>query len=420
MKKWSSKVSMGIAFVVLAIFLTFWVHQEYEREVTNLTMMFSLEEAKKIITDQDQNMEDMLSDLNKLHKDGHVEIQIAVDPESRTIDTMERSFSTTKRSNVVIKNIMHSDSSVLKYDMDTLLQNEIFIDGLSDGKLSFTKIFQSDPLPVSPETAKQAMFGIWPQITFAIVLYALLIGSIALMKRSHRFNQVLMKDRNNLVSNLTHELKTPVSTISVALEALKDFNVDHDLQKRKLYMDIARKEVDRLSDSIDMVMQLNALDNEAILYRKQKVSLFELSKEVNDIMIPRLEERGMSLTMNENDAQVFVDKDHMKNALLNIVDNAIKYGKPSGKIEMLIEEEEDRVRMTISDDGPGISNDHQKSVFDRFYRVQNGDQHNVKGHGLGLSYAKETIEAHNGKIDLFSELGKGCRFEIELPKNGWA
>jgi len=256
----------------------------------------------------------------------------------------------------------------------------------------------------------------WPQILVALMLYALMVVSLWIMRRSQRLSQSLMVDRNNMISNLTHELKTPISTISVALEAIENFEVINDKEKSLSYIRTAREVVHQLSGSVDKVMQFVILDHGSLDMDISPFDLRQVCEQVLDVLAPQMEAAGIRATLEGQQSIIKADQGMIRSVMVNLIDNAIKYGKAGGEIAIVLEETGTEVCIRIEDNGMGIQKAEQVKVFNRFYRVAPGDGHNVKGQGLGLSYVKEIVEAHGGAIHLQSSAGEGSTFEIILKK----
>jgi signal transduction histidine kinase len=224
--------------------------------------------------------------------------------------------------------------------------------------------------------------------------------------------------RNAFISNMSHELKTPVSTIGVALEAISNFEAGDDPELRKEYLEISRLELDRLGLLVDKTLNISLFEQGKFVCNIQKL---DIKKEIDTILQTlriSLDNLNVELkyTFNGQNFDILADQSHMSNVIHNLIENAIKYSESEANISIHIEELKDNIRISISDQGIGIPEEYQKHVFDKFFRVPTGDVHNIKGHGLGLSYVKEAVEKQNGSIHLVSELNKGSNFIILMPK----
>ncbi|GIV33859.1 MAG: two-component sensor histidine kinase [Chitinophagales bacterium] len=223
--------------------------------------------------------------------------------------------------------------------------------------------------------------------------------------------------KTDFVNNMTHELKTPISTISLASEMLRDSRISEDPRKIQKYAAVIHEENKRLGAHVEKVLQMAVLDRGELKLKKSKLNIHNLIQKAIDKMALQMEERNgiLHTQLQASYPEVSVDETHFINIITNLLDNAIKYS--SGKPEILIatHDTDGGVIILVSDKGIGMSRDVQKKVFDKFYRVPTGNVHNVKGFGLGLSYVKAMVDAHGGTIRLKSEPQKGTTFEIFIP-----
>jgi two-component system phosphate regulon sensor histidine kinase PhoR len=216
---------------------------------------------------------------------------------------------------------------------------------------------------------------------------------------------------------MTHELKTPVATISLASEMLQKDNIIENREKALRYDGIIYDENKRLGEQVEKVLQMAVLEKGDFKLKKNLVDLHSIIKQVTEKMMLQIESRNgkLQLYLNATDAVTRVDEVHFSNIISNLLDNAIKYSPENPDITISTLNEKNQIVIAVSDKGIGMSKDAQKRVFEKFYRVPTGNIHNVKGFGLGLSYVKIMTEAHGGSITLQSEPGKGSTFQIFLP-----
>jgi signal transduction histidine kinase len=260
---------------------------------------------------------------------------------------------------------------------------------------------------------------ITPQILFSMLLTAITTMAFLFMYRSMRAQQRLMEIKNDFISNVTHELKTPVTTVSVALEALRNFKGLENPQRTEEYLNIAQGELNRLTILTDKILKTAIFENKGVNFEPEPVDLFKTMEQVL---------HSMKLVFEKQKAQVTFEKTgdsftitggsvHLTNVIYNLLDNALKYSEGEPRISISLAENETRVTMKVTDQGIGIPKEYSKKIFEKFFRVPAGDVHNVKGYGLGLSYVESVIRSHKGKIEVDSERGKGSTFTISLPKN---
>ena len=224
--------------------------------------------------------------------------------------------------------------------------------------------------------------------------------------------------KTDFINNMTHELKTPVATISLAGEMLRNAKVLADTEKAKNYAGIIMEENNRLSSHIERVLQFARYDKGQIELKKEYCNINEIIDEVvhsSELRIFNMQGKIDVRKLAQNPVML-VDRHHITNLFNNIVDNAIKYkGDSDLFIQIKIENVNDGILVGVQDNGIGMSKETQRKIFEKFYRVPTGNLHDVKGFGLGLSYVKAMTKAHKGRITVSSELGKGSKFEVFLP-----
>ncbi|HEX6181787.1 MAG TPA: HAMP domain-containing sensor histidine kinase [Chitinophagaceae bacterium] len=256
------------------------------------------------------------------------------------------------------------------------------------------------------------------QLLFALFLLTMTVLSFVMLYRNLLAQKKLAGIKDEFISNITHELKTPIATVSVAIEALKNFNALHDPQKTREYLDISQNELQRLSLLVDKVLKLSMFENKAIELKPEPLNLKTLVDEVSASMRLQLEKYKAQLSIEtEGDTTLRGDKLHLTSVIFNMLDNALKYSKAFPSIRMEIKEMGENVELTIIDNGIGIAPEYQQRIFEKFFRVPAGDTHNAKGYGLGLSYVAHVVQKHHGTIEVESQPGIGSRFTLKLPKN---
>jgi two-component system phosphate regulon sensor histidine kinase PhoR len=223
--------------------------------------------------------------------------------------------------------------------------------------------------------------------------------------------------KNDFINNMTHELKTPISTISLACEALNDPELGKMESVKNRYLSIINAENKRLGLLVEEVLQSAVLDKGDFKLKREDLDFHHLIEEVVDKYQIQLAERKgqVNLQLNAGNAMIEGDKNHLANVLYNLLDNAVKYSKGAPSIELTSTIKEGMLFLAVKDKGIGISPDNLKKIFDRLYRVPTGNVHNVKGFGLGLSYVKIITERHGGRVSVESKLNEGSTFYIELP-----
>lgn len=254
----------------------------------------------------------------------------------------------------------------------------------------------------------------WIYISTIVFLVLIFFGfSLATIIKQKRLSEVI----TDFINNMTHELKTPIATISLSSEMIMRLETDDDLEKAKKYAGIIFKENKRLETQVERVLNISTLDTENTSLNKKSLDFHELLVEVKDTFdFNQLANGGKILI--ENNASVFTiqaDPIHITNVVYNLLDNAVKYCTTKPFISITTKNERNHLVIEIKDNGIGIRKEDLKMIFDKFYRVSTGNIHDIKGFGLGLFYVKLIINEHNGSIDVKSKLGEGSAFTIKLP-----
>lgn len=226
--------------------------------------------------------------------------------------------------------------------------------------------------------------------------------------------------KDDFINNMTHELKTPIATITVAIEGLQKFNALNDVEKTQRYLQTSRRELSRLNDLVTKVLNVAAFESKDIELSRENINVDDL---INDIIASEKLKTDKDLNFSYTNANqistIYADRLHFRNVLANIVDNAVKYSAEPINITIKCFKSDGNAVFSIKDNGIGIPAAHMDQIFDKFHRVPTGNIHNVKGTGLGLSYAKYIVTAHGGDITVKSEINKGSEFIVSIPlKNG--
>ncbi|MGB0249197.1 MAG: sensor histidine kinase [Flavobacteriales bacterium] len=231
-------------------------------------------------------------------------------------------------------------------------------------------------------------------------------------------NKRIDRIRRDLMNNLTHELKTPISTIGLASEALKDPDMQKDADGFNYYIGLINEENKRLGMLVENVLQASLAESGKMQLFKQTLNVHDLIREVVKNVAIQVRKHGgkVELELEAEEPLVHADRVHLSNVVFNLVDNAIKYADGDLVLSISSAQTTDGVELRFKDNGIGIAKEHLGKVFDRLYRVPTGNVHDVKGFGLGLSYVKTVIDRHQGSIRVESETGKGSTFIMVLPR----
>lgn len=258
---------------------------------------------------------------------------------------------------------------------------------------------------------------IWPLALSLVLILFTIFAFVVLFKiilRQKRLSE--MKD--SFINNMTHEFKTPIATISAAIEGMQNFNALQDKEKTTRYLEISRKELKRLDSLVTKVLNIATYESNAIKLNISKVNITDLFHEIrSNEILKATKEINFQWVNADHLQEIEVDPVHFRNCISNIIDNAIKYSGNLVNIEIRCYQDNHHIYFSIKDDGIGIPASQTERIFDKFHRVPTGNVHPVKGTGLGLSYTKYVIEQHGGNISVTSELGKGSEFAIKIPKH---
>lgn len=261
---------------------------------------------------------------------------------------------------------------------------------------------------------RETGFTIIPTVILTAFLIAIFVYTIMVIFRQKKLSMI----KNDFINNMTHELKTPISTISLASQMLEDSSIANTPQTVEHITRVISQETKRLSYQVEKVLQM-AVFNEGKL--KFKFRDFDVNKMIETVSANfelRVKNKNGILITEKLADKPFINGDevHITNVVFNLLDNAVKYSKEIPEIKLTTENRDNQVIISVEDKGIGISKEHHTQIFDRFYRVPTGNIHNVKGFGLGLSYVKKIVDSHNAKIKVESALNKGTKFTIFFPQ----
>jgi two-component system phosphate regulon sensor histidine kinase PhoR len=258
---------------------------------------------------------------------------------------------------------------------------------------------------------------IWIPLLSSLLFLAIIIYCFIYAIRVIFRQKMISEIKNDFINNMTHEFKTPISTVSLAIEALQDPEIGQKDHFRNRYLGIIKEENRRLGKQVEQVLQAAALDRKEFTLKFEKINLLNLIEEVRSHIGLIVENKGGTIQITSHLRQPYLEADafHLANILNNLLDNANKYSPEKPTIQITLTDADGRIHIAIRDNGIGMTKDAQKKIFDKFYRVPTGNIHDVKGFGLGLSYVKTMVEAHHGTVQVESEPGKGSLFTINLP-----
>jgi two-component system phosphate regulon sensor histidine kinase PhoR len=249
-------------------------------------------------------------------------------------------------------------------------------------------------------------------ILISILLVLAVISCLIYMLKIIRHQKELAEVKNDLISNITHEFKTPIATISVALEGIKNFNVIDDKVKTKTYLDLSTNQLSKLTLMVEKLLETATLDSDNLDLKKETVDIANILQLI--VEKHKMQTKNKEIHFKTSSETVFtkVDNFHFENAINNIIDNAIKYGGDS--ITMAILEQDNTIDISITDNGNTLTQANVNQIFEKFYRVPKGNTHDIKGFGIGLYYTKKIIEKHDGSITV--HLKNDTTFKVIIPK----
>jgi len=268
-----------------------------------------------------------------------------------------------------------------------------------------------------PNEQQVVVRQIWQLLSVSVILFLIIIISFYFSIQTILKQKKLSEMKNDLINNMTHEFKTPISTIALACEALKDKDVKKSDDIYNSYINIIDEENKRLGRMAEQILQQAVIEKGILRLNKELVDIHDLlSEAVNRKHLEVQAKEGVIETkFNAEKTLVNGDVTHLSNVFINLLDNAIKYTVETPKIEVETKNKGNYILIKVKDNGIGISKSKQKKIFDKLYRVHTGDIHDFKGFGLGLNYVKAIVEMHNGSIFVESEPKKGSIFTVKLP-----
>ncbi len=302
-------------------------------------------------------------------------------------------YSVKDKKIIPFKNISYNDFKILKSDSPRLpLKNEL-------------KLKYENP---NIEILKRSFTG----LSLSFLLSLTIISSLFYLLKIINDQKELAAIKNDLISNITHEFKTPITTVTTALEAINSFDAIKDTEKTKKYISISENQIKKLHLMVEKLLETASLDSEKLLLNKEAIDIVDLLDRLSKKHQLFTNDKMVKFSSNSGKVIVNADEFHLENAISNLIDNAIKYG--GDMIQVNLNVILNSVEISIIDNGNGIEKSQQEKIFDKFYRVPKGNIHDVKGFGIGLYYTKKIVEKHNGTISLTSN-NKQTNFKISLP-----
>lgn len=304
-----------------------------------------------------------------------------------------------------------SGRTMMQYHTDKAIENPtIHLFDVDDDSLFALRLTINTPYEQFWSDVKWIILS---SVAIVILLAAILIYLIRTMYRQRTLEQM----RRDFTHNITHELKTPISVAVAATDAMRNFSADADVERRSRYLEMVEQQLTQLSTMVENILTVS-VDGREVRCNYTRFRLLPLLQSTTQA-ISLSQQKSVEFGIECSDSQeVRADEMHLRQILSTLIDNAIKYSGESVKITLRAYSEADHTVIECSDNGFGISREHQRHIFEKFYRVPTGEIHHARGYGLGLYYAHKVIHQHGGEISVSSRIGKGSTFTIKLPTNG--
>ncbi len=338
---------------------------------------------------------------------------------------------TKEEVNDIIKNQLSQNN--IKQPFEFCINNIYHFSVLQSDGFQISDLHTAKQLELSPEDAlkshetlyllvkedknsiiREMLWMIIASIFFTTIIILAFVVTVRTLFNQKKLSEI----KSDFINNMTHELKTPLATISLAIDALTNEKVIHDTDKIRIYSSMIKEENKRMNKQVEKILQAARLEKEEIKLSVQKLNVHEVINKVADNILLQIEEKKGTLTLKltATNPEIEADEVHFSNIIFNLLDNAMKYSKDAPHIEVqTLNTGNGMLSIKIKDDGIGMDKETQSRIFEKFYRAHTGNIHNVKGFGLGLSYVKAIVDAHNGKIKVESVLGKGSTFTVIMP-----
>ena len=270
---------------------------------------------------------------------------------------------------------------------------------------------------VVPDFRKQVWESLRWIIIGAIIFMIIIIAAFYVTVKSLLNQKKLSEIKSDFINNMTHEFKTPLATISLAVDALRNEKVQADKEKSKYFSDIIKEENIRMNKHVETILQAALMEKQELQLNLTSLHVHALVQSLLENYVLQLQDKqgNIQLMLNAKNDLINADEVHFSNLISNLIDNAVKYSKDKPKIIISTHSTRKHLLIRVEDNGIGMSKETVKRIFEKFYRAHTGNLHDVKGFGLGMSYVKTVIDAHKGRIKVESTLGKGSIFTVEMP-----
>lgn len=419
MKRDTIRIIVLLAVILLIGLVStqiFWVRKAYELQVRQVDydITMSLKSVARQILIHNNDSSQLFDPVEQVSDNVfRVRIQEAIDP-----DYLQSLLSYEFQNEEINLDYEYSIYDCFNDSVVFSRSVGIVADSLQSPNASFD--WQRDAhyfgvyFPDKNEVAAQGIsFWIFSSIMLfvVIVFFAYILWIVLRQKR-------LSEIKTDFINNMTHELKTPISTIALSTKILLKPGIEKDSERLRNYAAIIDQENDRLQQQVDKVLRIASLEKDKIALNKRKLNLHNIIHESTKVFALNIDEKmgHFDLQLEAKNPVILADDVHITNLLHNLIDNAIKYTKEAPLVQIRTSDDENFVHLDIEDNGIGMEKQVLKHIFEKFYRVPTGNLHDVKGFGIGLYYVKKMVKAHKGKLRVYSEPGKGSLFQLSFPK----
>ncbi|MFO0358826.1 MAG: sensor histidine kinase [Sphingobacteriaceae bacterium] len=434
----SKKVSLIIGIIIF-LFQTYWFFNEYNAKkfqiLTEVETAFNasiMSANMKILSSQlgdfllINNYSLKLPEKELNAKSKKIEIRIEFDTTQGNSSFNNKSFQKMNVSDTTFYNGLEMElkSNLKKIDIDLKfktftesqknnLDKTIYPDTISP-KYSWFKTNKKIGLLLSG-VKWQTLLKMKYSIILMIIFLLLVLTTIAFLSAAIKKNIAILELKKNFTNSMTHELKTPLSTIAVAIESLEKYNGMDDKELTKEYLGIMKLETNRLIEMVNSILVHSKLNESEIVLKIETIKANQLFLNCIDLMKPKLDNSKGVIKINSNEIEFEGDTYHLSNVIMNLIDNALKYSNKQPIININCDIIQNMLHINFSDNGIGVSPKYKDRIFDAYFRIHEDDLYIQKGFGLGLSYVKEIITLHKGSIELMEDLNQGTCFLIKLP-----
>jgi two-component system phosphate regulon sensor histidine kinase PhoR len=350
--------------------------------------------------------------------------------EQEVADKLHKAFAQQGLKDVKFEFAITSNVNLLSYEIKSRAFLNQVEDTASDRNLVLYYLFQppsgsdlENLVPeeimtvIVPNVKKVVLNDMRWMIVGAVFFTLMIITAFYITVNALLRQKKLSEIKNDFINNMTHEFKTPLATISLAVDALRNDKVAQDREKMNYFSSIIKEENKRMNKHVETILQAAVMDRQELTLNKVPLHVHSLIHEIMDNYKLQLEEKGARAELSLDARFDFIEADqvHFRNLISNLIDNAVKYSKDNLLIKIATYNTNKFIGIRIEDNGIGMSKETVRRIFEKFYRAHTGNLHNVKGFGLGLSYVKTVVDAHDGRIKVDSVLGKGSCFTLEIP-----